>query len=36
MPLQAGSVLVLENWAVMHGRLSYKGSRSMVVLLTND
>ena len=36
VPLQAGSMLVLDNWAVMHGRLTYKGSRTMVVLLTND
>ena len=25
---------MLDNWAVMHGRLAYTGSRSMIALLT--
>ena len=37
LPLASGSLLVLDNLQVMHGRLPYKGNqRKMIAVLTSD
>ena len=32
----SGSLLVLDNFRMMHGRLPFEGPRTMVTVLTSD
>ena len=34
--LESGSMLVLDNYQIMHGRLPYEGRRQMLTVLTGD
>ena len=37
MPLATGSMLVLDNREVMHGRMAFEGdARTLVTILTED